>query len=151
MYYIGLDLHKKSISFCVMDGSGQIHHEGRVGATRWELDVWMKTFPQPWTAAMEATTFTGWIYDHLKPPAAALKASDAARNRGIQEEERPNRRQQDCRLSAMRLPPRVPHGLDGDSRFPSASLLRGSSIAAIAAPAGCDSAAFAFFRVLTRR
>jgi hypothetical protein len=23
----------------------------------------MKTLPQPWTAAMEATVFTGWIYD----------------------------------------------------------------------------------------
>src|SRR6202171_5635532 len=30
----------------------------------------MKTLPQPWTAAMEATVFTGWIYDHLQthPP-----------------------------------------------------------------------------------
>jgi hypothetical protein len=25
----------------------------------------MKTLPQPWTAAMKATVFTGWIYDHL--------------------------------------------------------------------------------------
>jgi hypothetical protein len=24
--------------------------------------------PQPRTIAMEATTFTGWIYDHLLPP-----------------------------------------------------------------------------------
>ena len=31
----------------------------------------MKTLPQPWTAAMEATIFTGWTYDHLKPHAAA--------------------------------------------------------------------------------
>ena len=29
----------------------------------------MKTLPEPWTAAMEATIFTGWIYDHLKPHA----------------------------------------------------------------------------------
>jgi hypothetical protein len=33
--------------------------------TRFHLDQWMKTLPQPWTAAMEATVFTGWIYDHL--------------------------------------------------------------------------------------
>lgn len=25
----------------------------------------MKTLPQPWTAVMEATDSTGWIYDHL--------------------------------------------------------------------------------------
>jgi hypothetical protein len=29
------------------------------------LDRWIKTLPQPWTAAMEATIFTGWIYDYL--------------------------------------------------------------------------------------
>src|SRR5213594_4249860 len=62
MYYIGLDVHKKSISYCVKDASGQIHQQGKAGATRWELDIWMKTLPQPWTAAMEATIFTGWIY-----------------------------------------------------------------------------------------
>jgi hypothetical protein len=25
MYYIGLDVHKQKISYCVKDGSGQIH------------------------------------------------------------------------------------------------------------------------------
>ncbi len=35
----------------------------------------MKVVPQPWTAAMEATLFTGWIYDHLELQAAALKVA----------------------------------------------------------------------------
>src|SRR2546427_8144918 len=65
MYYIGLDVHKKTISYCVKDASGQVHQEGQIGATRWELDGWMKTLPQPWTVAMEATIFTGWIYPCL--------------------------------------------------------------------------------------
>jgi hypothetical protein len=38
MYYIGLDVHKKTISYCVKDASGQVHQEGKVGATRWERD-----------------------------------------------------------------------------------------------------------------
>ena len=75
MYYIGLDIHKKSISFCVKDSSGQIYQQGKVAARRSELDVWVKTLPQPWTAAMEATIFTGCIYDHLKPHAAAVKVA----------------------------------------------------------------------------
>src|SRR6266852_6168740 len=75
MYYIGLDVHKKTISYCVKDGSGMVHAEGAIPATRWDLDRWMKMLPQPWTAAMEATIFTGWIYDHLKPHAAALKVA----------------------------------------------------------------------------
>jgi hypothetical protein len=40
MYYIGLDVHKKTISYCVKDASGRICQEGKVGATRWELDFW---------------------------------------------------------------------------------------------------------------
>ncbi len=71
MYYFGLDVHKKTISYCVKDGSGQIHAEGAIPTTRFDLNRSMKTLPQPWTAAMEATLFTGWIYDHLHPHAAA--------------------------------------------------------------------------------
>ena len=41
MYYIGLDVHKKTISYCVKDVSGQVHREGQIGATRRELDGWM--------------------------------------------------------------------------------------------------------------
>ena len=78
MYYIGLDVHKRTISYCVKDGSGAIHAEGTIPATRFDLDRWMKTLPQPWTAAMEATVFTGWIHDHLLPHAAALKVAHPA-------------------------------------------------------------------------
>src|SRR5712664_2351947 len=75
MYYIELDVHKRKISYCVKDSSGKVVAEGSLPATRLDLDLWMKTLPQPWSAAMEATMFTGWIYDHLKPHAAALKVA----------------------------------------------------------------------------
>ena len=39
MYYIGLDVHKKTISYCIKDAGGQILGEGNVGATRHELDA----------------------------------------------------------------------------------------------------------------
>jgi hypothetical protein len=35
----------------------------------------MKILAQPWMVAMEATIFTGWIYDHLLPYAAHLKVA----------------------------------------------------------------------------
>ena len=41
MYYIGLDVHKKTISYCVKDGSGRVHDEGTIPATRAELDRWL--------------------------------------------------------------------------------------------------------------
>src|SRR5271169_5752077 len=83
MYYIGLDVHKQKISYCVKDRSGQLHAEGSLPATRFDLDCWMKTLPQPWSAAMEATMFTGWIYDHLKPHATALKVAHPLMLRAI--------------------------------------------------------------------
>ena len=46
-YYIGLDVHKRKISYWVKDGSGRIHSEGSVPATRSDLDCWMKNLPQP--------------------------------------------------------------------------------------------------------
>ncbi len=54
-------------SDCVKDVSGRVYAEGSVPATRFDLDRGMKTLSQSWTAAMEATVFTGWIYDHLHP------------------------------------------------------------------------------------
>jgi transposase len=83
MYYIGLDVHKRKISYCVKDASGQLHSEGSVPATRFDLDCWLKNLPQPWSAAMEATMFTSWIYDHLKPHAAVLKVAHPLMLRAI--------------------------------------------------------------------
>ena len=54
-----------------------------IGATRNELDLWMRNLPQPWTVAMEATIFTGWIYDHLLPHAAQVKVAHPVMLRAI--------------------------------------------------------------------
>src|SRR5580658_6710050 len=83
MYYIGLDIHKKTISYCIKDVAGKVFGEGVVAAKRSDLDRWMSTLPQPWTVAMEATLFTGWVYDHLRPHAAAAKVAHPLMLRAI--------------------------------------------------------------------
>jgi transposase len=83
MYYIGLDVHKKTISYCVKDAAGCVHQEGKIGSTRRELDAWIKTLPQPRMIAMEATIFTGWIYDHLLPHAEKVKVAHPLMLRAI--------------------------------------------------------------------
>src|SRR5260370_32257015 len=75
IYYIGLDVHKRTISYCVKDAAGHVHQEGKIGSTRRELEAWIKTLPEPRTIAMEATIFTGWIYDHLLPHAEKVKVA----------------------------------------------------------------------------
>jgi len=51
MYYIGLDVHKRKLSYCVKDSGGKVYAEGSLPATRLDLDLWMKTLSQPWGAA----------------------------------------------------------------------------------------------------
>ena len=65
------------------DSSGKLYREGWLPATRYDLDCWMKNLPEPWSAALEATMFSGWIYDHLKPHAAALKVAHPLMLRAI--------------------------------------------------------------------
>src|SRR5260370_16374326 len=80
---MGFHVDKEPISSLVKDGSGRIHADGAIPATRLDLDMWMKRLPQPWTAAMEATIFTAWIYDHLLPHAAAVKVAHPLMLRAI--------------------------------------------------------------------
>jgi transposase len=73
--YIGFDIHKKTISFCAKALDGNILEEGTIPALRDKLLAWAKARPRPWVGAMEATLFTGWIYDLLKPLAQELKVA----------------------------------------------------------------------------
>ena len=45
MYYIGLDVHKRKISFCVKDSSDQVCAEGSLPVTCIDPDRWMKALP----------------------------------------------------------------------------------------------------------
>src|SRR5580704_17592722 len=93
MYYIGLDVHKKTISYCVKDAAGHVHREGKVGSTRRELDAWIPTLPQPRTIAMEATILSGWI----RPRFSCSRRGVRADIRGM-----PRRRERACRRGEAR-------------------------------------------------
>ena len=75
MHYIGFDIHKKVISFCEKLMDGTIVEQGVIAATRKSLNHWLAERTAPWIGAMEATLFTGWIYDHLLPHAEELKVA----------------------------------------------------------------------------
>jgi transposase len=49
--------------------------QGKIPADRKSLGEWVKGLPGPWTGAMEATIFTGWVYDFLKPHAVSIKVA----------------------------------------------------------------------------
>jgi transposase len=83
VYYIGLDIHKKTISYCVKKVDGTVVQQGKIAAERKTLHRWIAGLPGPWYGAMEATIFTGWVYDYLKPHAVDLKVAHPAMLKAI--------------------------------------------------------------------
>lgn len=82
-HYVGLDVHKKTIAYCVKEADGTIMQEGTIAANRKELYCWADRLPRPWMGGMEATMFTGWIYDELQPRADELKVGHSYMLRAI--------------------------------------------------------------------
>lgn len=82
-YFVGLDVHKQVIAYCVKTREGTIVTEGKIPATRAALDEWAKTVPGPWHGGMEATMFSHWIYHHLKRYAERLEMGHSAAMKAI--------------------------------------------------------------------
>jgi transposase len=82
-HYIGFDVHKKTISFCVKTAAGEILEEGVLAAQRPALQEWAVARSQPWRGALEATLFSGWIYDTLQPYSAQLEMAHPAKMKAI--------------------------------------------------------------------
>lgn len=82
-HYVGMDVHKKSIVYCVKKADGTIVEEGSIKARQTDLLDFGNRLPKPWAGAMEATLFTGWIYDCLLPVADELKVGHSYMLRAI--------------------------------------------------------------------
>lgn len=89
-YYVGLDVHRRSISYCVLWPDGKLVREGKVASTREDLAAWARTIPGPWCGGLEATICSHWMYWHLKPYAAEMKMGQPARLKAISEAKRKN-------------------------------------------------------------
>jgi hypothetical protein len=108
IYYIGLDIHKKTIAYCLKKIDGTLVRQGSVPAERKALSKWLSEIPGPWFGAMEATLFTGWAYDFLKPHAVNLKVAHPAMLKAITAAKKKNDRvdaEKICDLLRLNLLP----------------------------------------------
>lgn len=62
VHYVGLDVHKKIIAFCIRTINSQTMRQGVVNAEPKALRQWLDELPDPWMGAMEATPPVGSIY-----------------------------------------------------------------------------------------
>lgn len=92
MLFVGLDVHKKTIAVCIKTPDGTIIDERDLPARRRALLAWVDTLAQPWSGAMEATMFSGWVYDLLRPHAVELKVAHPLMLRAIAASKRKNDR-----------------------------------------------------------
>jgi hypothetical protein len=83
MHYIGLDLHKRWIWACAKTAEGTVVERSKIGARRREVEQWATRQSTPWVGIMEATLFTGWVYDTLVGHAAELKVVHPAMAKAI--------------------------------------------------------------------
>ena len=122
IHYIGLDVHKKTISYCIKTAAGQIVEEGTLAAERSVLRSWAGSLEQPWHGAMEATTFSASTdLRHTQAVCGTLGDGPSGEDEGDyerKEEERYYRCPYDCRSGALRPAARllcVPAGAAGSA------------------------------------
>jgi hypothetical protein len=78
MTFVGLDLHKRDITACALDGSSTIVSEIRQLATSTETVLdWLAAVPAPVVIAMEATLYWEWLVARLQEAGHTTLVADA--------------------------------------------------------------------------
>src|SRR5262245_8143205 len=66
MFYVGLDIHMKHISICVLSEAGQVTHRSRVRGIEEMLQI-LKGLPDRFEVCYEASCGYGHFHDLLRP------------------------------------------------------------------------------------
>lgn len=82
-HFIGMDIHKKSISFCEQDALGRAVEHGTIAARADALSRFAQSRTTPFVAGIEATLFSGWVYDALLPFAVDVQVGHPLRLKGF--------------------------------------------------------------------
>lgn len=101
-HYIGLDIHKKTVSFCEQLADGQLVESGSFETGRGAIEEWAMKRSMPWVGGMEATLFTGYMYDVLMPYAMEIQVGHPLQLKAISAAKHKNDRK-DARMLANLL------------------------------------------------
>ena len=62
VYYVGLDIHKKMITYCIKLNDGTVFEQGSIEAERGALRQWLGGLPGPWKGALSVTAVVDIVH-----------------------------------------------------------------------------------------
>lgn len=108
MLTIGLDVHERSTSICILDERGDRVKESRVAGHPREAIGRLSTLDTPFQACFEASTGYGWMYDELSQVAERVVVAHPGKLRLIYRSRRKNDRNDAYRLARLMLVDELP-------------------------------------------
>jgi transposase len=81
--FVGLDIHKDSVSFCMLDPRGKLIRQGKMDCRREVLQEFAKALPSATAVAMECTFHTWEIVKIIKPFVARVVVSNPLQTKAI--------------------------------------------------------------------
>jgi len=82
-HFIGLDIHKRSMAYCEKTVTGKVADRGTIGARPRDLAAFARSRHRPFVVGMEATLFSGWVYDVLLPYALEVHVGHPTRLKAL--------------------------------------------------------------------
>lgn len=107
MFYIGLDIHSKHISICVLNETGQVVRRTRVRAINQMIQI-LEGLPDQFEVCYEASCGYGHYHDLLRPMAARVLVAHPGQLRLIFRSKNKNDRQDAERLAKLLYLDEVP-------------------------------------------
>jgi transposase len=107
MFYVGLDIHSKSIAICILDEQGKVARREQVRQVDQMVRV-LQQIPGPWQVCYEVSCGYGRYYEILAPLAARVVAAHPGKLKLIFGSKRKNDRADAERLAKLLILDAVP-------------------------------------------
>ena len=103
--YIGMDVHKETISIAVMNAEGRLVMESIIETKASTILQFIQGLRGDLHVTFEEGTWAAWLYDLLKPHVTKLVVCDSTEKRSAEgrQQERQDRRTQARRSAARRI------------------------------------------------
>src|SRR5262245_51247889 len=108
MLYVGLDVHSKQSSLCILNAGGAVVKQIQVNGPRSTVVQRLRELDQPFSVCYEASCGYGHLYEQVRPLAHHVAVAHPAKLRAIWNSKRKNDRVDAQKLAKMLLLDMVP-------------------------------------------